>query len=139
VEFAAHRAHAARGQSRTSRAGHRRDPLFLPVRPGRPDRLSRLDRLRVQAEDDDDRGPRLDPALSRPPLTKMGSDPDSRPTMGPDPNSWGPVALLRRLFEVAVSAALPKHCLPGRLPSPGRGRTLVVGAGKASAAMAAAL
>jgi glycerate 2-kinase len=43
------------------------------------------------------------------------------------------------MFGAAVDAALPERCLPGRLPSPGRGRTLVVGAGKASAAMAAAL
>jgi hydroxypyruvate reductase len=43
------------------------------------------------------------------------------------------------MFEAAVAAALPEQCLPRRLPSPPRGRTHVVGAGKASAAMAAAL
>ncbi len=48
-------------------------------------------------------------------------------------------ALLRRMFDAAVAAALPEHCLPSRLPAPGRGRTIVVGAGKASAAMAASL
>jgi hydroxypyruvate reductase len=50
-----------------------------------------------------------------------------------------PEALLRRMCEAAVGAALPLRCVPPRLPQPGRGRTLVVGAGKASAAMAAAL
>jgi hydroxypyruvate reductase len=50
-----------------------------------------------------------------------------------------PCALLRQMFDAAVSAALPEHCLPGRLPAPASGRTVVVGAGKASAAMAASL
>ncbi|MCS6809887.1 MAG: glycerate-2-kinase family protein, partial [Tepidimonas sp.] len=48
-------------------------------------------------------------------------------------------ALLQRLFEAAVQRAQPAHVLPGWLPAPPRGRTLVLGAGKASAAMAAAL
>lgn len=48
-------------------------------------------------------------------------------------------ALLRRLFDAAVRRAQPAHVLPGWLPAPPRGRTLVLGAGKASAAMAAAL
>jgi len=43
------------------------------------------------------------------------------------------------MFDAAVRAALPEHCLPPFLPIPGRGRTLVIGAGKASAAMAATL
>ncbi len=43
------------------------------------------------------------------------------------------------MFDAAVAAALPEHCLPGRLPAKGAGRTVVVGAGKASAAMAATL
>ncbi|MDE2147654.1 MAG: glycerate kinase [Burkholderiales bacterium] len=50
-----------------------------------------------------------------------------------------PRALLRRLFEAAVAAAQPALCLPPHLPPPGRGRTVVIGAGKASAAMARAL
>ncbi|MCC6535654.1 MAG: glycerate kinase [Burkholderiales bacterium] len=50
-----------------------------------------------------------------------------------------PRALLRQMFDAAVGAALPERCLPGKLPAPGSGRTLVVGAGKASAAMAATL
>jgi len=47
--------------------------------------------------------------------------------------------LLRAMFDAAVAAAQPERCLPPHLPAPGRGRTIVVGAGKASAAMAAAL
>lgn len=49
-----------------------------------------------------------------------------------------PRALLRRLFDAAVRAAQPAHCLPPWLPDPAtlRGRLLVIGAGKASAEMA---
>ncbi|HMM55320.1 MAG TPA: glycerate kinase [Candidatus Desulfobacillus sp.] len=49
-----------------------------------------------------------------------------------------PGKFLRRLFETAVGAAAAADCLPRRLPRPA-GRTLVVGAGKAAAAMASAL
>jgi glycerate 2-kinase len=48
-------------------------------------------------------------------------------------------ALLRRMFDAAVAAAMPSRCVPAHLPEPPRGRTIVVGAGKASAAMAAAV
>lgn len=48
-------------------------------------------------------------------------------------------ALLLSLFEAALDAARPEHCLPAHLPAPPRGRTLVVGAGKAAAAMAKAV
>ncbi|HFD15312.1 MAG TPA: glycerate kinase [Rhodospirillales bacterium] len=48
-------------------------------------------------------------------------------------------ALLRRLFEVAVAAADPLEVVPPHLPAPPRGRTVVVGAGKASAKMAKAV
>jgi len=47
--------------------------------------------------------------------------------------------LLRSLFDAAVAAAQPALCLPPHLPEPPTGRTLVIGAGKASAAMARAL
>jgi hydroxypyruvate reductase len=47
-------------------------------------------------------------------------------------------ALLRRMFDAAVHAAQPAFCVPLHLPSPPKGRTLVIGAGKASAAMAKA-
>jgi glycerate 2-kinase len=49
-------------------------------------------------------------------------------------------ALLRSLFDAAVAAAHPKLCVPPHLPAPpARGRTIVVGAGKAAAAMARAV
>jgi hydroxypyruvate reductase len=42
------------------------------------------------------------------------------------------------MFRAAVNAAAPAHCVPPYLPPPPKGRTIVVGAGKASAAMAKA-
>jgi hydroxypyruvate reductase len=51
-----------------------------------------------------------------------------------------PRALLRSLFDAAVAAAHPKLCVPPHLPAPSAtGRTIVVGAGKAAAAMARAV
>jgi len=50
-----------------------------------------------------------------------------------------PRALLRRLFEAALAAADPATVVPPHLPAPPEGRTIVVGAGKAAAAMAAAV
>ena len=50
-----------------------------------------------------------------------------------------PRAFLRALFDAAVAAADPAVVLPAHLPEPPRGRTIVVGAGKASAAMGLAL
>jgi hydroxypyruvate reductase len=47
--------------------------------------------------------------------------------------------LLRSLFQAAVDAADPAKLVPRHLPPKPRGRTIVVGAGKASAAMARAL
>ena len=47
--------------------------------------------------------------------------------------------LLRQMFDAAVAAAQPALCLPPHLPPPPKGRTIVIGAGKASAAMAMAL
>jgi glycerate 2-kinase len=45
---------------------------------------------------------------------------------------------LEALFDAAVAAAHPQACLPPHLPAaPGGGRLIVVGAGKAAAAMAA--
>jgi hydroxypyruvate reductase len=47
--------------------------------------------------------------------------------------------LLRRMFDAAIAAAQPARCLPPFLPPRPPGRTIVIGAGKASAAMARAL
>ncbi len=43
------------------------------------------------------------------------------------------------MFDAAVAAALPERVIAAHLPAPPRGRTVVVGAGKASAAMARAV
>lgn len=48
-------------------------------------------------------------------------------------------ALMQRMFEAAVASAQPAHCVPPWLPARPRGRLVVVGAGKASAAMARAV
>jgi len=48
-------------------------------------------------------------------------------------------ALLRRMFDAAVAAALPGRCVPAHLPPRPQGRTVVVGAGKAAASMARAV
>ena len=53
-----------------------------------------------------------------------------------------PRTLLRQMFDAAIASAQPALCLPPYLPEPPsspRGRTIVIGAGKASAAMARAL
>jgi hydroxypyruvate reductase len=46
---------------------------------------------------------------------------------------------LESLFDRAVEAAQAENLIPGRLPPPPRGKTLVIGAGKAAAAMARAV
>lgn len=46
---------------------------------------------------------------------------------------------LRALFDAAVAAALPGRVVPPHLPKPPKGGTIVLGAGKASAAMAKAV
>src|SRR3954453_14502073 len=50
-----------------------------------------------------------------------------------------PRSLLRGMFDAAVTAALPAARAPAHLPPPPKGRVVVVGAGKASAAMAKAV
>jgi glycerate 2-kinase len=47
--------------------------------------------------------------------------------------------LLREMFAAAVEAAAAKTCVPPHLPAPPCGRTIVIGAGKAAAAMALAV
>ncbi|MFM2085142.1 MAG: hypothetical protein RLZZ237_11 [Pseudomonadota bacterium] len=50
-----------------------------------------------------------------------------------------PQALLKAMFSAAVEAAQPSHCVPPHLPAVPKGRLIVIGAGKASAAMAQAV
>ncbi len=47
--------------------------------------------------------------------------------------------LLRAMFDAAIAAAQPALCVPRHLPDAPKGRLLVIGAGKASAAMARAV
>ena len=50
-----------------------------------------------------------------------------------------PPDLLKAMFQAAVDAALPSLCVPAHLPPRPKGRTVIIGAGKASGAMAKAL
>jgi hydroxypyruvate reductase len=50
-----------------------------------------------------------------------------------------PEKLLRRMFEAAIASAQPALCIPRHLPPAPRGNLIVIGAGKASAAMAQAV
>lgn len=50
-----------------------------------------------------------------------------------------PLSFLRLLLDAAVQRALPSHGMASVLPNPPAGRTVVLGAGKAAAAMAQAL
>lgn len=54
-----------------------------------------------------------------------------------DPGTIKP--FLMDLFQTAIDAADPHLCLPPFIPKPPKGRTIVIGAGKASAKMAQAL
>jgi len=55
------------------------------------------------------------------------------------PPETPPTELLRAMFDAAVAAADPMRVVPSHLPDPPTGRTIVIGAGKASARMAEAL
>lgn len=57
----------------------------------------------------------------------------------PSSDRQNPQALLRRLFDAAVAAAQPALVIPAHLPPPPKGRMIVIGAGKASEAMARAV
>lgn len=50
-----------------------------------------------------------------------------------------PREFLRSLFDAAIASAQAALCIPAHLPEPPKGRVLVIGAGKASAAMAQAV
>ena len=51
-------------------------------------------------------------------------------------NSEVQTQLMRAMFDAAVKTAMPANCIPAHMPKPPKGLTIVVGAGKASAAMA---
>jgi glycerate 2-kinase len=48
-------------------------------------------------------------------------------------------ALLRAMFDAAIASAQPDRVIAAHLPPPPKGRLIVIGAGKASAAMARAV
>ncbi|KQN55598.1 glycerate kinase [Erwinia sp. Leaf53] len=54
-------------------------------------------------------------------------------------NSFSPRALLQQMFLAAIESAQPQHTIPQFLPADRTGRLVVLGAGKASAAMARAV
>jgi glycerate 2-kinase len=56
--------------------------------------------------------------------------------MSRSPPARAPRALLEEMFRTAIASAQPAVCVPPHLPARPKGRLLVVGAGKASAAMA---
>jgi len=56
----------------------------------------------------------------------------------PDPHA-APRGFLEQLYRIAVRRALPLDSMGAHLPTPPKGRTLVLGAGKAGASMAQAL
>ncbi|MGQ0664842.1 MAG: glycerate kinase type-2 family protein [Pseudomonadota bacterium] len=53
--------------------------------------------------------------------------------------TFDPFAFLGALLRAAIAAVDPAACVPAHLPAPPSGRTIVVGAGKAAAAMAHAV
>ena len=68
---------------------------------------------------------------------ETGRSGDRRPDRGAPEESVDPERLLRRMFSAAVDAVSADACVPPALPDPpAGGRTVVVGAGKAAAAMA---
>lgn len=68
-------------------------------------------------------------------MSTMTSDGDSSSTA----RNSGQRRLLQRIFTQAVAAVDPLNAVPPHLPSPPKGRTIVIGAGKASARMALAV
>ncbi len=61
------------------------------------------------------------------------------PGLEPSDGNEAPQMLLRRMFDAAVARAQPARCVPAALPARAKGRTIVIGAGKAAAAMARAV
>jgi glycerate 2-kinase len=55
------------------------------------------------------------------------------------PLSLDPASLLEHLYQVAVARALPEKILAQHLPPPPKGRTVVIGAGKAAGSMTLAM
>src|SRR4029079_13304552 len=71
------------------------------------------------------------------PISRSGKNRRAEPTRQRPMQS--PRDLLKAMFDAAIAAAQTALCLPAHLPAPPRGRLIVIGAGKASAAMAKAV
>jgi glycerate 2-kinase len=71
-------------------------------------------------------------------MTAKTSTPSLQDATAPDPRQ-APRAFLEHLYRVAVDRALPLSTLGAHLPKPPKGRTLVLGAGKAGGSMVQAL
>ena len=63
----------------------------------------------------------------------------SRPVAAFPNQPLKPADLLRAMLDAAIRAAQPSRCVPPYLPQLPKGRLIVIGAGKASAAMAKAV
>ncbi len=85
------------------------------------------------------RDPSLADALPSDPPPLSASCPSDRPLPVPGSGAESPEALLLATFAQALSDVAPEQVLARALPAPPRGRTIVVGAGKAAASMAQAL
>jgi hydroxypyruvate reductase len=72
------------------------------------------------------------------PCITASSGPQPHSGAATDPAHAPRRALLAALFDAAVKAAQPEHCIAPYLPAAPKGKTVVLGAGKASAAMARA-
>ena len=53
------------------------------------------------------------------------------------PTQINPQHFLQNLYTAALDSVSAAHCLPAYLPKPPKGKTIIIGAGKAAAAMAA--
>src|SRR5690348_8270769 len=71
-------------------------------------------------------------------FTASGSEATAMTTVRGTAGGADPPGLLKRMFAAAVEAAQPEKAIAAHLPPRPRGRTVVVGAGKAAASMAAA-
>ncbi len=69
----------------------------------------------------------------------MNAPTPSTPGFAPSDVNLSSLLFLRHLYDVAVQRALPLHNTVAHLPPPPKGRTLVLGAGKAGGAMAQAV
>ena len=77
-----------------------------------------------------------------PPINTTVDDASSASHANTNTNTATAQALLLSMFEAAIASAQPALCVPAHLPDPaslGSGRLIVIGAGKASAAMARAV